>query len=321
MRIVVTGGAGYIGAHVVRLLEQRGDAVTVIDDLSFGAATRVGKAGLIRLDLAVPTAAGRLVGVLSGADAVIHLAARKQVGESVARPAYYYQQNVGGMANLLLAMEEAGVDKLVYSSSAAVYGMPDVPQVSEDVPLKPINPYGETKVVGEWMAADAEQAWGLRVASLRYFNVAGAGWNDLGDPAALNLIPMIFERLAQGEQPLLFGDDYPTDDGSCVRDYIHVLDLAQAHLAALDYLDQNKRSASVFNVGTGTGASVLQVLDAVAEASGQNTRPEICPRRAGDPPFLVGESSRINQVLGWRAQRNLTDIVDSAWQAWQSAAK
>ena len=245
MSILVAGGAGYIGAHVVRLLLERGDEVIVVDDLSYGSPSRVEGATLVELDVAAGDAPERLTEVMRerGVTAVIHFAARKQVGESVARPAWYYQQNVGGLANMMLAMESAGVDQMIFSSSAAVYGMPPVEVVPEDIDCHPINPYGETKLIGEWMMADAETAWGLRWAGLRYFNVAGAGWDDLGDMATLNLIPMVMDRLAKGETPKIFGTDYPTPDGTCIRDYIHVRDLATAHIAALDYLAGGKEMA------------------------------------------------------------------------------
>ena len=185
MSILVAGGAGYIGAHVVRLLLERGEEVVVVDDLSYGTPERVKGADVVELDVASGQATEALTEVMSsrGVTAVIHFAARKQVGESVERPAWYYQQNVGGLANMLLAMETAGVDQMIFSSSAAVYGMPPVEIVDEDIECRPINPYGETKLIGEWMMADAEKAWGLRWAGLRYFNVAGAGWDDLGDMA------------------------------------------------------------------------------------------------------------------------------------------
>jgi UDP-glucose 4-epimerase len=270
-------------------------------------------------DVADPANTDTLAEAFAGADAVIHFAARKQVGESVARPAWYFQQNVGGLANTLLAMERAGVDKLVFSSSAAVYGLPDVPRVAESAPLAPINPYGETKVVGEWISHDAVPSFGLRLACLRYFNVAGAGWADLGDPAVLNLVPMVLEKLTAGEPPAIFGADYPTPDGTCVRDYIHVLDLAEAHLAAIDYVDRSHRPHSVFNVGTGVGASVREVIARVESASGLAIPPVVGPRRPGDPPYLVGDPTRIGEVLGWKASRGLEEIAESAWSAWRVA--
>ena len=262
MSILVAGGAGYIGAHVVRLLLERGEEVVVVDDLSYGTPERVKGASLVELDVASGQAPQTLAEVMDshGVTAVIHFAARKQVGESVERPAWYYQQNVGGLANMLLAMETAGVKQMIFSSSAAVYGMPPVEVVPEDIDCRPINPYGETKLIGEWMMADAEKAWGLSWAGLRYFNVAGAGWDDLGDMATLNLIPMVLDRLAKGETPKIFGTDYPTPDGTCVRDYIHVKDLAVAHIAALDYLAGGQEMTEhVFNVGTGQGASVREL--------------------------------------------------------------
>ncbi|MCM3661106.1 UDP-glucose 4-epimerase GalE [Georgenia satyanarayanai] len=323
MSIMVTGGAGYIGAHVVRLLLERGEDVVVVDDLSTGQEDRVGEATLVELDVAAGDAQQRLELVMREreVDGVIHFAARKQVGESVQRPAWYYQQNVTGLANVLAAMEAVGADRLIFSSSAAVYGMPDVEVVTEDTTPQPINPYGETKLVGEWLIADAQRAWGLRSASLRYFNVAGAGWTDLGDPAVLNLVPMVLDRLARGQRPTIFGDDYPTPDGTCVRDYIHVLDLAHAHLAALDHLGHEGERASVLNVGTGHGASVAEVIAEIGRASGLDVTTDVAPRRAGDPPRLVASADRIGEVLGWTAQQGLPEIIASAWAAWQAGPR
>lgn len=323
MTILVTGGAGYIGAHVVRLLLERGDKVVVVDDLSTGETSRIGDATLVELDVAAPGAQETITAALREhqVDSVIHFAARKQVGESMARPTYYYQQNVTGLANVLGAMEDAGVEKLVFSSSAATYGMPSVSVVEEKLHAEPINPYGETKLIGEWMGRAAARAWGLRFVALRYFNVAGSGWDDLGDPAVLNLVPMVLDRIERGEQPRLFGDDYPTPDGTCIRDYIHVLDLAKAHIAALSYLGTDARPFDVFNVGTGTGSSVREVLDGLARVSGLTIDPIIEPRRAGDPPQLVGSPERINEVLGWHAEAGLEEILQSAWDAWQAGPR
>jgi UDP-glucose 4-epimerase len=327
MTVLVTGGAGYIGAHVVRLLTERGDDVVVVDDLSSGLAANVGNARLMQLDLAQSTVLEPLEKLITSndVDSVIHIAAKKQVGESAQRPAWYYAQNVGGMANLLLAMERTGCTKLMFSSSAATYGNPDAPAgdqaqgalMREDGPSAPISPYGETKLVCEWMMRDAGRAWGLRGVGLRYFNVAGSGWPELGDPTRFNLIPIALGELTDGRQPVVFGNDYPTPDGTCIRDYIHVVDLADAHLAALDYLDRDERPHDIFNVGTGTGSSVLQVLEQIGRSTGYDVKPTIGDRRPGDPPKLVADVSRISQTLGWQATHDLAAMVDSAWAAWE----
>ena len=322
MTVLVTGGAGYIGAHVVRLLQRRDGQVVVVDDLSSGSVGRVGDVPLISIDIAADDARDQLATTMSehGVDSVIHIAAKKQVGESAARPAWYYHQNVGGTANLLLAMQQAQVTKMMFSSSAATYGLPDLPEgslIHEDGGNRPISPYGETKLVCEWMIRAAGPAWGLRSVNLRYFNVAGAGWDDLGDPGIFNLIPIVMRQLLTGDKPQIFGDDYPTPDGTCVRDYVHGLDLAESHLAAHDYLDSAHRLYDVFNVGTGTGASVIEVLEQVAESTGYSVEPAVIARRPGDPASLVADVTRIQDVLGWKASNSdLATIVDSAWSAW-----
>jgi UDP-glucose 4-epimerase len=315
MKILITGGAGYIGSHVVRVATQMGHESVVVDNLSTGVESRL-DCRLIKLDLASPEATTRLAELMSqeSFDAVIHLAARKQVGESVQLPERYYLDNLGGLGGLLLAMREVGLKKLVFSSSAATYGMPDVDSVTEDYPGQPINPYGETKLVGEWMVKNAK-VWGLRGVNLRYFNVAGTGFSDLGDTAPLNLIPIAIQALKSGNAPKVFGSDYPTSDGSCVRDYVHVLDLAQAHLAAVDYLSREERPFDNFNVGTGIGASVFEVLSELRIASGIDFKEEVEPRRAGDPPKLVADVQRIREVLGFEATHDLRQIVQSAWDA------
>jgi len=315
VKLLVTGGAGYIGSHVVSEALSAGHQVVVVDDLSTGVPNRLDDSiELADLNLASPDAQAKLSELISrtGTEAVIHLAARKQVGESVEKPEEYYRDNIGGLANLLLAMRETKVDAMVFSSSAATYGMPDVDSVRESDALSPINPYGQTKLIGEWMIEKAK-FWGLRGVSLRYFNVAGTGAAGLSDTAALNLIPIAIGQLRRGETPKVFGDDYPTPDGSCIRDYVHVSDLARAHVAALDYLERPSREHAVFNVGTGTGASVFEVLNVLREVSGIDFEPEIAPRRAGDPPKLVANVARIEQALGFRAEKSLAEIIDSAW--------
>lgn len=317
MNVLVTGGAGYIGSHVVRLLKERGDNVVVVDNMSSGIASRIENIPLIELDLAAPEAVETLIAAIEThkISSVIHFAARKQVGESVAKPEWYFAQNIGGMANLLTALRKTGVDRLVFSSSAATYGMPDVDMVREDALCQPINPYGQTKLVGEWMVANAARAWNLRGANLRYFNVAGAGWPDLADTAVMNLVPIVFTALENGHRPVVFGNDYPTPDGSCIRDYVHVLDLAEAHLAALGYLDRDDRPFDTFNVGTGTGSSVLEVMEEIKKVSGVDFEFDIQAGRAGDPPSLCADVSRIKETLGWSAKRNLSEIIQTAWDA------
>ncbi|MFM6980328.1 MAG: UDP-glucose 4-epimerase GalE [Micrococcales bacterium] len=317
MSVLVTGGLGYIGSHVARLLTSSGEKVIVVDNLSTGQLHRLGSATLLELDLAAADAVEKLKQTMvdNQVDRVIHFAARKQVGESVEKPEWYFQQNVGGLVNLLTAMRELEIRQLVFSSSAATYGMPDVESVSEDLACNPINPYGQTKLVGEWLVHDAATAWGLRASNLRYFNVAGAGWPDLADTAVLNLIPIVFGAIQNGKKPIVFGADYPTADGTCIRDYVHVLDLAEAHLAALEYISKADPQYTVFNVGTGMGSSVFEVLDGIKKVSGIDFEIEVAPRRAGDPPKLTADVSRIQKVLGWKAQQSLQDIIESAWLA------
>jgi UDP-glucose 4-epimerase len=317
MKILVTGGAGYIGSHVVRELAKSGYEPVALDDLSSGLIARLGQTPLVQVDLAGPSAKVQLVELFQDhqIQGVIHLAARKAVAESVARPDFYYQQNVGAMLNLLGAMHEAGVKNLVFSSSAATYGSPDQAKVGEDYQCQPINPYGETKLIGEWLVANAVKAWGLNGVSLRYFNVAGAGFDDLGDTSVANLIPIAINAYKSKTPVQVFGTDWPTADGSCVRDYIHVADLTEAHIKALGYLENANREHLVFNVGSGEGSSVIEVISALSEVVGEEVLVNYADRRPGDPAVLAADVSRINQVLGWKAKHNLHEIVESAYRA------
>jgi UDP-glucose 4-epimerase len=316
-RWLVTGGAGYIGSHVVEELLASGREVVVLDDFSAGLEQRllpgvpVVKASV--LDRAAVEAALREHRI----DGVIHLAARKAAGESVDIPLYYYRENVDGILTVLEAMHAVGVTRLVYSSSAAVYGTPPENPVHESSPLHPESPYGETKVVGEWMAAASGAAWGLSWVALRYFNVAGAGRDELGDNSVNNLIPMVFRALEEGRRPQIFGDDYPTPDGTCIRDYIHVADLASAHVAAAERCESGQ-AADAYNVGRGVGSSVREVMDAVSAVLGRDVGPEVVARRPGDPPATFAATERIAADLGWRATRDLPAMVESAWSAWQA---
>ena len=319
MSLLLTGGAGYIGSHVARLLVDRGEEVVIVDDLVTGHAERVAGIRVERLSLHEDATRAPLAQLLRerGVDAVVHFAARKRVDESVAEPARYYRENLGGLANLLEAMRDAGTRTLVFSSSAAVYGDGDGDQIRETDPLRPINPYGETKLAGEWLVRAAAAADGLRATSLRYFNVAGAAVPELGDRLALNLVPMVFERLAAGEAPRVFGADYSTRDGTCIRDFIHVADLAHAHVLALDALRRGDELAPAYNVGTGRGSTVREVLAAIGRATGFDTTPALEPRRAGDIVVSVADPSLLERDLGWRASRDLDDMATSAWAGYR----
>jgi len=316
MRILVTGGTGYIGAHTARLLEARGDEVVVVDDEVTGNRERIPGIPVIRLSLSTDCSA-ELAEIMQShrIDAVIHFAGQKQVLESVAKPAFYYAQNVASVAQVLLAMELAGVDRLVFSSSAAVYGEASG-AIDESSPTEPINPYGATKLVGEQLISATTHAWPLRAASLRYFNVGGAGVPELGDTQALNLIPLCFEQIAAGKPPVIFGDDYDTPDGTCIRDYVHVLDVAEAHLAVLDALPAEP-GHTVLNVGTGVGTSVREMVEAILLATGSDLEVEVQGRRLGDPAAVVGVVNDIRALTGWTARFTVTDVVESAWASRQ----
>lgn len=321
MNVLVCGGAGYIGSHMVRRLAAAGHQVTVFDNLSTGHREAVAGAELVVGDLLDPSALAQLFGQRRF-DAVVHFAARSLVGESVAQPYLYYENNVVGSLNLLRAMREAGVERIVFSSTAAVFGHPECEPIDEDHPTRPINPYGASKLMVERLLADAAQAYGLRSVSLRYFNAAGAategGIGEAHEPET-HLIPNVL-RSALGRGPALkvFGTDYPTRDGTCVRDYVHVDDLCEAHLAALRFMGETA-GAHLFNLGNGQGFSVLEVLDAAARVAGAKIDYETAPRRAGDPAVLVASSRKAREQLGWSPRHtDIEAIIASAWN-WHRA--
>jgi UDP-glucose 4-epimerase len=315
---MVTGGAGYIGAHIVKSLKESGFDVVAFDDLSTGEQRKIpADVPLVQASVTDEAAVEKAIGEYD-VTGIVHMAAKKAVGESVERPLYYYRENVDGLLSLLEAMDATGMKRMVYSSSAATFGMPDSDApLTEDYLCRPINPYGETKLIGEWLMRDVASALGLDWISLRYFNVAGAGAPDLGDTGVFNLIPMVFRALSTGKNPQVFGSDYPTPDGSCIRDYIHVTDLADAHVAAVKRLEQGAAS-EIYNVGRGEGVSVIEVMDAVRAATGIDFTHDLVERRAGDPARLVASADKIRRDLSWTASYDLAAMVSSAWQAWQA---
>ena len=317
--IIVTGGAGFIGSNIVKALNDKGITdILVVDNLKDGTKF----VNLVDLNIAdYMDKEDFLIQIMAGeefgdVEAIFHEGACSSTTEWDGK--YMMDNNYQYSKELLHYCLEREIPFL-YASSAATYGVPPVDVVPEDVvPMLPINPYGQTKLFGEWMARACEEPYGIRFCGLRYFNVAGCGPVELEDPAILNLIPMLFDRLKKGKAPAIFGDDYPTPDGTCVRDYIHVSDLADAHIAALKYLDRDERKYDAFNVGTGEGTSVRQIVDEVKKVTGLPFKEAVMGRRAGDPPHLIGSPKRINEEMGWHAQYNVEDIVKSAWDAWQA---
>lgn len=320
MSWLVTGGAGYIGAHVVRAFGEAGIEAVVIDDVSSGHEAFV--------PVGVPFVRGTIldgqlldeVFAAHAVTGVMHIAGFKYAGVSVQRPLHTYEQNVTGTATLLAAMESAGVDRIVFSSSAAVYGTPDVDLVTEGTPKAPESPYGESKLIGEWLLRDQGVARALKHTSLRYFNVVGSGYPDVYDTSPHNLFPLVFDALLSGRTPRINGDDYPTPDGTCVRDYLHVADLAHSHVVAAQRLEAGDVLEPAYNLGSGDGVSVGQIMSAVAQVTGIGFTPEIAPRRAGDPARIVASGELAARDLDWRMRHSLTDMVASAWSARQAAS-
>lgn len=315
MTWLVTGGAGYIGAHIVRAFLEAGIEPVIVDDLSSG-----------HLDFVpshVPFERGSILdgGMLlrtireHRVTGVVHVAGFKYAGVSVERPLHTYEQNVDGTTVLLAAMQDAGVDQMVFSSSAAVYGTPDVDLVTEDTPKAPQSPYGESKLIGEWLMRDMAIAAGLRHTSLRYFNVVGSGYPAVYDTSPHNLFPLVFDALLGGRTPKIFGTDYPTPDGTNVRDYVHVSDIAAAHVAAAKRLEAGEPIEPAYNLGSGDGLSVRQIMDAMARVTGIAFDPEIAPRRPGDPPRIVAAGELAARDLAWKMRHTVDEMVGSAWEA------
>ncbi len=318
MTWLVTGGAGYIGAHVVRAFTGAGIGVVALDDLSSGhrgfVPEEVPFVEATILDRDTVAEALRTHGVTG----VVHVAGFKYAGVSVQRPLHTYEQNVTGTVSLLSAMEEVGVGKVVFSSSAATYGTPESEVVTEQSPTRPESPYGESKLIGEWLLADQERAVGLRHTSLRYFNVVGSGSDDVYDTSPHNLFPLVIEALIAGQVPRINGTDYPTPDGTCVRDYVHVADLAVSHVAAARQLEEGRPLERVYNLGSGDGMSVRQVMDAMAAVTGIDFTPEPHRRRPGDPARIVASGELAARDLDWKMRHTIEQMVSSAWNARRS---
>lgn len=316
MKIFVTGGAGYVGSHCVRRLVQAGHAVTVFDSLEFGHRAAIAPgAAFVQGDL---RDAGRLAAVLTDQfDAVMHFAAYLNVGESVKDPLLYYRNNVANTIHLLETMKNAGIRRMVFSSTCAVYGEPERLPIVEDLPKNPINPYGRTKLAVEFMLQDCATAWGLGSVALRYFNASGAAPDgSIGEDHSpeTHLIPLVLQvALGQRESIDVLGTDYPTPDGTCVRDYIHVDDLAEAHLKAVEGLREGQ--AEAYNVGTGNGASVREVIETAALVTGKKITTREAARRPGDPPQLWASADRLKERFGWTpAYTELKPIIETAWR-------
>lgn len=318
MKFLVTGGAGYIGGHTVYSLVNAGHEVVVIDDLSSGRAEVLPEeVVLVRGSVTNP---GALDEAFSHhVDGVIHFAGFKHAGVSVEKPLLTYDQNVVGMLRLLETMERAGVGHIVFSSTSAVYGDVDAPVIHEDAPKNPASPYGESKLVGEWILRDQGVATGLKHCSLRYFNVVGSGVPGIYDTSPYSLLSMVFAALGRGETPGVFGTDYDTPDGTCIRDYIHVQALADAHVQVAEKLVSGQPLQGAYNLGSGTGSSVAQMMTEVARVTGIDFEPEAWPRRAGDPMKVVASGEAAARDVGWTMQQSVAEMVSSAWREYSAA--
>lgn len=321
MTWLVTGGAGYIGAHVVRAFGAEGIDAVVLDDLSSGHADFVPdgvafvRGSIVDTDLVERTLREHAV------EGVMHIAGYKYAGVSVRRPLHTYAQNVQGTASVLEAMQRTGVSNIVFSSSAATYGTPDG-EVTEQSPTRPESPYGESKLIGEWLIRDQARALALdpdaetlRFACLRYFNVVGSSTDEVYDSSPHNLFPLVIEALLDGRTPKIFGDDYDTPDGTCVRDYVHVGDLAISHVAAARAMLAGCELEAVYNLGSGDGLSVRQIMEAMARVTGIDFSPEMNPRRPGDPDRIVARGDLAARDLDWQMRWGIDDMVRSAWNA------
>ena len=317
---LVTGGAGYIGAHIVRALTAAGITPVVLDDLSSGIAEFVPDGvPFVRASILDTEAVAQALREHK-IDGVIHCAGFKYAGESVSRPLHTYRQNVTGTESLLDAMAQAGVHRLVFSSSAGVYGTPPVERVTEGTATAPESPYGETKLVGEWLIRDQVRATAsgdapLVATSLRYFNVVGSGGDGVYDASPHNLFPKVIAALAAGQAPRINGVDYDTPDGTCVRDYVHVSDIAAAHVVAARKLSSGEALEPVYNLGSGEGASVSELVTELQRASGSTAEPVIGPRREGDPSRIVADGALAARDLDWATRHSLRDMAESAWSA------
>jgi UDP-glucose 4-epimerase len=320
MTWLVTGGAGYIGAHVVRALLDADMTAIVVDDLSSGHEEFVPhgahfqRGSILDGQLLIRTFEEH------GVTGVIHVAGFKYAGVSVVRPLHTYEQNVTGTAVLLAAMQNCQIDRIVFSSSAAVYGTPTTELVAEDTQTHPESPYGESKLIGEWLLADQGVASGLRHTALRYFNVVGSGDPSIYDTSPHNLFPLVFAALIAGTTPQINGDDYPTPDGTNVRDYVHVSDVALAHVAAARRLDTGESLEAVYNLGSGTGVSVGEIMKMAAEVTEIPFVPTVGPRRAGDPARIVASGELASRDLDWAMRHDLRQMLESAWDATRRAS-